>query len=38
VLVEPLKEAPGRALYTEADLVVRDFSRAVPRIVPVRAA
>lgn len=38
VLVEPLKEAPGRALYTEADLVVRDFSRALRQVVPVRAA
>lgn len=37
VLVEPFKEAPGRALFTEADLVVRDFSRA-PALVPVCAA
>jgi len=38
VLVEPLKEAPARALYTEADLVVRDFSRAHRQVAPVRAA
>ena len=38
VLVEPFKEASGRALFTEADLVVRDFSRAQQPIVPVRAA
>jgi len=38
VLVEPFKEAPGRAIFTDADLVVRDFSRARPPIVPVRAA
>lgn len=37
VLVEPFKEAPGRALFTEADLVVRDFSRA-PVAVPGCAA
>ncbi len=38
VLVEPFKEPPGRALFTEADLIVRDFSRAQPPVVPVRAA
>ena len=37
VVVEPFKEAPGRALFTEDDLVVRDFSRT-PAIVPVCAA
>ena len=37
VLVEPFKEAPGRAIFTEADLVVREFSRR-QRAVPVRAA
>lgn len=38
VLVEPFKDAPGRAVFTEADLVVRDFSRANAPVVPVRAA
>ena len=39
VLVEPFKDAPGRPLFTQADLVVRDFSRAQqPAVVPVRAA
>lgn len=37
VLVEPFKEAPGRALFTEGDLVLRDFSRT-RRAVPVCAA
>ncbi len=37
VLVEPFKEAPGRALFTERDLVVRNFSRT-RRAVPVCAA
>jgi len=37
VVVEPFKDAPGRALFTEADLVVRDFSRAAA-IVPGCAA
>jgi hypothetical protein len=37
VLVVPFKEQPGRARYTEADLVVRNFSRARP-VVPERAA
>lgn len=38
VLIEPLKDAPGRPRFTEADLVVRNFSRAQPPIVPERAA
>lgn len=33
VLVEPLKDLPGRARFTEADLVVRNFS-----VAPLRAA
>ena len=37
VPVEPFKEAPGRAVFTEADLVVRDFSRT-PKAQPVCAA
>ena len=36
VLVEPFKDQPGRASFTEADLVVRNFTRAAPR--DVRAA
>jgi len=38
VLVEPFKDAPVRAIFTDADLVVRDFSCARPPIMPVRAA
>ena len=38
VLVEPFKDAPARAQFTEADLVVRDFSRANQPILPIRAA
>ncbi|MCC6165372.1 MAG: hypothetical protein IT182_18665 [Acidobacteria bacterium] len=38
VPVEPLKEPPGRALFTDADLVVRDFSRARQPVVPTCAA
>ncbi|HTU99990.1 MAG TPA: hypothetical protein VMF13_05605 [Luteitalea sp.] len=38
VLVVPFKDAPGRGHFTEADLVVRNFSRAQPPVVPVRAA
>lgn len=38
VLVEPFKDAPARAQFTEADLVVRDFSRVNQPIVPVHAA
>ena len=38
VLVEPFKDAPGKALFTEADLVVRDFSRTQQPAVPERAA
>jgi hypothetical protein len=37
VLVVPFKEHPGRARYTESDLVVRNFSRARP-VAPERAA
>lgn len=38
VLVEPFKDSPVRAHYTDADLVVRDFSRLSRQVVPVRAA
>lgn len=38
VLVTPLKAPPGRARFSDGDLVVRDFSRAQPRVAPVRAA
>ena len=38
VLVVPFKDVPTRALYTDADLVVRNFSRAQPPVVPERAA
>ena len=37
VPVEPFKEAPGRALFTEADLVVRDFSRSAGRRAGLRS-
>lgn len=38
MLVVPFKEAPARGYFTDADLVVRNFSRAQPPVVPVRAA
>lgn len=38
VPVEPFKEAPGRAVFNECDLVVRDFSRTQGPVMPVRAA
>jgi hypothetical protein len=38
VRVDPFKDTPGRAAFTEADLVMRDFSRAQRRLVPVCAA
>jgi hypothetical protein len=38
VLVEPFKEAPGRDRFSEADLVVRDFSRAPAALAPGCAA
>ena len=38
MLVVPFKDAPGRGSFSDADLVVRNFSRAQPSVVPVRAA
>ena len=38
VQVVPFKDHPGRALYTEADLVVRPFARARSSVSPERAA